>query len=1346
MGNAPSAPEEPEPIAPSERPSNRIPKDWNNGQNFVMISPQSDLSNPSQFRHRLREGHGAYPVHPALQTTMTSRPHAPRQTQRRSGSAPPPPAKFYFEQENQPQAIINKRENRNKKPEPIKKSEKSKTRWITQKKIAVKNKARRAKRVFKGCWEDQKEVLNSMQCCAREKDPEHERLPSYSPRRRSFVQDYQSVLKEGTVKHDVAQLILPLNDEDRVQTRLPMGLKNDMKQSERGSQRFQQEDSSPPLDREPLTRPSDKRNDVAASHPYREPTLKEVMAPQMALDPQNSPPRKSSGSRPAVAKVRDEIVHVESEVKSMKATGKPDIEITKLSGNVLAKCKSYEEIANKENTRREKGFGYETKRGHGKSLATGYTKTVERRSSFPQAPKTDEYQIQDETAAPLMPSTIKNAKVSYEKKDTMGKETAYLHTKEPSKTDDTDTSVDRNEGDKRHIQAYLDAEGTEKDENRDVQCVLQGSTIRQMLLQTYRLPGSEESSSVDRPRQDETLETGKIIPLLMAQSPASITGPQTPESNSRKQLVSRQAIQNATFLFSPSYADGDQELLRIPAPHKGSTPFAISTASSQNRLVSRPRADPQECFPTEADSTSSSARRVRFSASSVSLKSQSGEYKERASETSQPLDIQVHSIPRSLSDLSDNTALARESASSIPAAGFRGIKPIIEEEEGDGAIGANESHESYDPPCSVDSPPEEDEETQTDDDVDQANEEEQRDPSFPSTMEYPTNWSYAVDMDNGVTPLRDGKFASNATHSPFLRFKEAKKKFSGESDANLREEKRVSDDGNHEVGLVRSRIIAMEEMSFQSKHSRETSNGHSRTSSRETLKNASISSNPARDSFPKQTATRKPSLVSISDGSVAISHTTKTKDTRGGRMSGESGFKAARRSSATNGTNRSHSDGNGSRSQMPRGANSIRISDHSATSKRSTNSKSSFVGGHYQNQNVILLSTGSQPTLSKRRSSHSHKSINYERESMGSHSCGSFSASSQSTVKVPRGDTRQTDITTGNQRESMGSQSSASLSTSSQSTLKVPRGENNQENKSSSTSIARSYTQNQARGSTGSGSLASHSTTSQSTLKVPRALLKNQPLRRSSSGSYDADASRLSNTDESQKESIRDDMVAPVPNLSKKRVSFGKHVLTKFDRLPDSVQSSAEERLTPVSDIMSTAGSELDTTVDDFAALLQNDGPEDGDDDSSEEESYEDATVSTVHRVQEVERMISGIPGFSEADDTTFCSESLGTVSTVRQRRQTSMSGRASSTLSSVMKEEAPMAFRQVGAVRPNEQLHRTVPGSLQLSPLQKTPMEARKWRALAAAAQEKTSSSKSKLGSKPRKRLSERETNILLS
>ena len=125
------------------------------------------------------------------------------------------------------------------------------------------------------------------------------------------------------------------------------------------------------------------------------------------------------------------------------------------------------------------------------------------------------------------------------------------------------------------------------------------------------------------------------------------------------------------------------------------------------------------------------------------------------------------------------------------------------------------------------------------------------------------------------------------------------------------------------------------------------------------------------------------------------------------------------------------------------------------------------------------------------------------------------------------------------------------------------------------------------------------------------------------------------------------------------------------------------------------------------------------------------ASVSTIRQ-----RRLSLEETVSSASADFSCT---ATHSTIRQNR---ISVAESSTLSSILQNAKPVPqFREATTVRPNEQKPRPTPGSLHLSPMQRTPMQARKWRALAAAAEEKGNSKKK---SGPRRSLAERPINLI--
>lgn len=72
------------------------------------------------------------------------------------------------------------------------------------------------------------------------------------------------------------------------------------------------------------------------------------------------------------------------------------------------------------------------------------------------------------------------------------------------------------------------------------------------------------------------------------------------------------------------------------------------------------------------------------------------------------------------------------------------------------------------------------------------------------------------------------------------------------------------------------------------------------------------------------------------------------------------------------------------------------------------------------------------------------------------------------------------------------------------------------------------------------------------------------------------------------------------------------------------------------------------------------------------------------------------------------------------ESRKSNASG--STTLSAIIQKEnlSYLPFRHEAPVKPSELRHHAAPGALNLSPLQRTPMQASKWRTLAAAAHEK--------------------------
>ena len=160
---------------------------------------------------------------------------------------------------------------------------------------------------------------------------------------------------------------------------------------------------------------------------------------------------------------------------------------------------------------------------------------------------------------------------------------------------------------------------------------------------------------------------------------------------------------------------------------------------------------------------------------------------------------------------------------------------------------------------------------------------------------------------------------------------------------------------------------------------------------------------------------------------------------------------------------------------------------------------------------------------------------------------------------------------------------------------------------------------------------------------------------------------------------------------------------------------------------------------DAFAAILNN-----NDNDSSSEEDDGDTmgeeTVSTIR--QEKVMFIPGVAKYSQPMSSgDSLSSSASTFSIIQQQRLSFLSSDCSATIAS--KETEILQFRDESLVRPNEQKPpRSLKGSLHLSPMQRTPMQARKWRALAQEAQ---ANSKKKVSQVDKKSsLAERNPNVL--
>lgn len=140
------------------------------------------------------------------------------------------------------------------------------------------------------------------------------------------------------------------------------------------------------------------------------------------------------------------------------------------------------------------------------------------------------------------------------------------------------------------------------------------------------------------------------------------------------------------------------------------------------------------------------------------------------------------------------------------------------------------------------------------------------------------------------------------------------------------------------------------------------------------------------------------------------------------------------------------------------------------------------------------------------------------------------------------------------------------------------------------------------------------------------------------------------------------------------------------------------------------------------------------------------ATVSTV-RQNRLSTASSSSVSTMQKNRLSFASNSSENV---KGRLSFASSGVSSSMSSVVGQPKVILPFRENAPVKPSEQqVHRTFPGeSLYLSPMQRTPGQARKWRALAAAAHEKDSQRKQQAHSQSnvsRGRVLERNKNVMM-
>jgi hypothetical protein len=183
----------------------------------------------------------------------------------------------------------------------------------------------------------------------------------------------------------------------------------------------------------------------------------------------------------------------------------------------------------------------------------------------------------------------------------------------------------------------------------------------------------------------------------------------------------------------------------------------------------------------------------------------------------------------------------------------------------------------------------------------------------------------------------------------------------------------------------------------------------------------------------------------------------------------------------------------------------------------------------------------------------------------------------------------------------------------------------------------------------------------------------------------------------------------------------------------------------PAQSVATSVVSDDEEEVDAFDALLHDDDRDDSDGEEEENDDEEEGeTVSTIR--QDKNDYMSGVSKYANfrlsSGGSTAASGS--SVSTMKQHRLSFVSSDASA--STFSKESQALHFRDESLVRPNEQKGPSgarARGRLHLSPMQRTPMQARKWRALAAEAQANDRAQRAAKNHNTKSSLSERHPNV---
>jgi hypothetical protein len=334
-----------------------------------------------------------------------------------------------------------------------------------------------------------------------------------------------------------------------------------------------------------------------------------------------------------------------------------------------------------------------------------------------------------------------------------------------------------------------------------------GTTQASMLKQTYSfsiVSARERSNGLSKSADENRRDSSKSAPSALAttdyrlialgglagspcgKKSTAIVPAESPclsvnsvNSTGSVPMLSDQALCNAAFLFSPSYAGGNQDMIRPTrvSSESDSTVFTISTLGSRSRLNTAVSAEPITIpfrnLPSTEDfdeTSKQSERRVRFSDADdvIAIESRNERVQEGQIAVDQMLlkAVEIPGIDTKLSDLTDVPGFERRESASTTG----GIDPIPEESTDSSA------HVSF--------------ASQENSFIVFEDRDSEEKPSRPSGMQ----WAYSKGsgMDTGVTPLRSGKSVAHATNSPFLRFKEARTKFTPAKNSNTNDNTNTS--------------------------------------------------------------------------------------------------------------------------------------------------------------------------------------------------------------------------------------------------------------------------------------------------------------------------------------------------------------------------------------------------------------------------------------------------------------------------------------------------------------------------------------------------------------------------